>query len=116
MAPGISARAAGIPEAAATIAEKALVLSLVTGGVALLLGYLAIRSQIRAPSQCHLDRWQAGATLATSLAEQREQVAPNIDSFDESVLALEAAEGVKPGPGEVTPAGGGTLAVAPAPR
>jgi hypothetical protein len=112
VAPGISARAAGIPEAAAVVADKALILSLITGCVALLLGYLAIRAQIRRPSQLHLDRWQSGASLASSLAEQREQVAPNIGSFDKSVLALQAAEGVEPGPGEAALAGGGTLAAA----
>lgn len=115
VAPGISARAAGLPDAAGLVADKALVLSLVTGAVALALGYLAIRSQIRAPSQRHLDRWQAGAGMAESLAEQREQVAPSIGSFDKSVLALQAAEGVD---GQPALAGGGTLAAAaePAPR
>ncbi|WP_205963473.1 hypothetical protein [Roseicella aquatilis] len=114
VAPGISARAAGIPEAAAAVADKALVLSLVTGVVALALGYLAIRAQIRRPSQMHLDRWQSGASLASSLAEQREQVAPNIGSFDKSVLALQAAEGAEDLPGEAALAGGGTLAAAQA--
>ena len=115
VAPGISARAAGLPEAAAVVADKALVLSLITGGVALVLGYLAVRKQIRAPSQRHLDRWQAGASMANSLAEQREQVAPNIGSFDKSVLALQAAEGGEAGPAAAL-AGGGTLAVTPAAR
>ncbi|WP_200305936.1 hypothetical protein [Paracraurococcus ruber] len=113
VAPGISARAAGIPDAAAMVADKALVLSLITGAVALGLGYLAVRAQIRAPSQRHLDRWQGGASLADSLAGQRETVAPKIGSFDKSVLALQAAEGVE---GEAALAGGGTLAAAPAAR
>lgn len=120
VAPAISARAAGMPDAAAIIADKALVLSLITGGVALVLGYIAIRRHIAAPSQRHLVLWQSGETLAKSLAEQREQIAPNIGSFDKSVLALrtaedgaeeEAAQG-----GEAALAGGGTLAAAPAAR
>ncbi|MDO9711869.1 hypothetical protein [Paracraurococcus lichenis] len=112
VAPGISARAAGLPEAAGMVADKALVLSLVTGAVALGLGYLAIRGRIAAPSQRHLDRWQAGASMAESLAEQREQVAPNIGSFDKSVMALQAAEGVDAASGQPALAGGGTLAAA----
>ena len=114
VAPGISARAAGLPEAASVVADKALVLSLITGAVALLLGYLAIRKQIMAPSQLHLDRWQSGASMANSLAEQREQLAPNIGSFDKSVMALQAAEGIEPGAPAL--AGGGTLVAAPAAR
>ena len=93
VAPGISARAAGVADQAGVIADKALVLSLVTGAVALTLAYLAIRKRIAAPSQAHLHRWMAGATLQESLAEQRAHVAPNIGSFDKSVIALRAAEG-----------------------
>ena len=93
VAPGISARAAGITDQAAAVADKALLLSLVVGITALLLGYLAIRRTILAPSPRHLGQWQAGATLETSLAEQREQVAPQIGSFDKSVIALQQAEG-----------------------
>ena len=89
VAPGISAKAAGVPEAAAIVADKALLLSLITGGIALTLGYLAIRRQIRPPAQAHLDRWQAGDSLAT----QRAEVAPEIGAFEKSVTALEAAAG-----------------------
>jgi hypothetical protein len=90
VAPGISAKAAGVPEAAAIVADKALLLSLITGGLALTLGYLAIRRQIRPPAQAHLDRWQAGDSLAT----QRAEVAPEIGAFEKSVTALQAAAGV----------------------
>lgn len=92
VAPGISARAAGIPDLANVVADKALILSLVTGAVALTLGYLAIRKRIARPSEQHLVAWQSGATLGESLAEQREEIAPNIGSFDKSVIALQAAE------------------------
>ncbi|RYI98534.1 MAG: hypothetical protein EON47_19325, partial [Acetobacteraceae bacterium] len=94
VAPAISARAAGMADAANTIADKTLLLSLVTGLVALGLGWLRIRRGIQAPGQRHLAAWQEGATLEASLAEQREQVAPNIGSFDKSVIALRAAEGL----------------------
>jgi len=104
VAPGISARAAGVPELANTIADKTLVLSLVVGVVALGLGYLAIRKQIRPPSQAHLDRWQAGESLAESLEQQREAVAPNIGAFDKQVSALQAAEGLEtPAPPPASP-------------
>lgn len=93
VAPGISARAAGIPELAGVVADKALILSLCTGAVALTLGYLAIRKRIAQPSEQHLIAWQAGATLSESLAEQREEIAPHIGSFDKSVIALQTAEG-----------------------
>jgi hypothetical protein len=94
VAPGISAKAAGVPEAAAIVADKALLLSLITGGIALALGYLAIRRQIRPPAQAHLDRWQAGDSLNASLATQRAEVAPEIGAFEKSVTALQAAAGV----------------------
>ncbi|WP_149540204.1 hypothetical protein [Siccirubricoccus phaeus] len=101
VAPGISARAAGLPDAAAQVADKALVLSLVTGGVALGLGYLAVRSAIRTPSQAHLAAWQAGA----SLAQQRAALHPPPGGFDKSVIALHAAEAEPlPEPGAPPPA------------
>jgi hypothetical protein len=56
VAPGISANAAGVPLMA--VADKALVLSLITGGVAFLLCYLSIRKDIQAPSTSHLERWE----------------------------------------------------------
>ncbi|MDN3565156.1 hypothetical protein QWZ14_12365 [Paeniroseomonas aquatica] len=102
VAPAISARAAGMADAATIIADKTLLLSLVTGLVALGLAWLRIRRDIRAPSQRHLAAWQEGATLGASLAEQREQVAPSIGSFDKSVLALRAAEGL-PETGDAAP-------------
>jgi hypothetical protein len=56
VAPGISANAAGVPLMA--VADKALVLSLITGGVAFLLCYLSIRKDIRVPSISHLEQWE----------------------------------------------------------
>jgi hypothetical protein len=113
VAPGISARAAGLPDAAGLVADKALVLSLITGGIALVLGYLAIRKQIAAPSQRHLALWQTGA----SLAEQRTQLGPNPGGFDKSVIALHAMEELPDQPPAASAIdGGGAVAVASAPR
>ena len=83
VAPGISARAAGVPELAGQVADKALVLSLITGAVALGLGYWRIRGGIRPASAAHLAAWQQGVTLA----EDRAAVAEKIGSFDKSSIA-----------------------------
>ena len=96
VAPGISARAAGVPELAAQVADKALVLSLVTGAVALGLGYWRIRGGIKPASPQHLAEWQQGVTLA----EDRAAVAEKIGSFDKSSIAegLAASEAADPAP------------------
>lgn len=48
VAPGLSARSAGIDTA--LVADKALVLSLISGGVAILIAYLSYRKKMRAPN------------------------------------------------------------------
>jgi hypothetical protein len=58
VAPGISAKAAGAAVSAAAVADRALVLSLITGGVALALAYLSIRQKIRPASEALLEQWQ----------------------------------------------------------
>ncbi|RDK04912.1 hypothetical protein [Cupriavidus lacunae] len=61
VAPGISAKAAaaaGAAVSAAAVAERALLLSLITGSVALVLAYVSVRKQIRPPSPSLLTRWQ----------------------------------------------------------
>lgn len=64
VAPGISAKAAGAAVSAAVVADRALVLSLITGVVALGLTYLFMRKHILAPNSRLLDRWQAQATTS----------------------------------------------------
>ena len=59
VAPGISAKAAGAAISAAAVADRALSLSLITGGVALLLAYFSIRKLIRPGSEALLIRWQS---------------------------------------------------------
>ncbi len=84
--PGISARAAGLADGTAAVADKALLLSLVVGLTALALGWLAIRRSILAPDSRHLARWQAGAGLSEQLG--------GAGQVDKAVLALQEAEGV----------------------
>jgi hypothetical protein len=84
VAPGISAKAAGIGGEVATVADKALVLSLIVGVIALVLGYLAIRRTIRAPSPEHLARWHAGAGAAS---RQHAAAEAQAGAFDKSQLA-----------------------------
>lgn len=69
VAPGISAKAAGAAVSASLLANRALLLSLITGGVALLLAYLSLRRGIQAPSDRLLAQWQARASSAGPLAE-----------------------------------------------
>ncbi|QQP92887.1 hypothetical protein IGS68_31100 (plasmid) [Skermanella sp. TT6] len=117
VAPSISARAAGLPDATAMVADKALVMSLITGAVALTLGYLAIRRTIKAPDRQHLSIWLTGSPAGEGIAEQRRRIA-RIGSFNKSVLALraapEAAAAEKPArlpPGNAELTGDGTLAL-----
>jgi len=84
--PGISARAAGLVDGTAAVADKALLLSLVVGVTALALGWLAIRRSILAPDARHLANWQAGAGLS-------DQLGSNAAPVDKAVLALQEAEG-----------------------
>ncbi len=83
VAPGISAKAAGAAVPMNVVADRALALSLITGVIALVLGYFAVRRAIAAPSARHLERWEAGATLT----EQLGTVADKVGSFDKEVLA-----------------------------
>lgn len=56
IAPMLNATSAGI--AVAPVADRALVLSLITGGVALLTAYFFLRKSIKEPSRDHLSSWQ----------------------------------------------------------
>ncbi|MFT4067364.1 hypothetical protein [Paraburkholderia sp.] len=68
VAPGISAKAAAV--AMPAVADKALLLSLITGGIAFLIAYLKIRKQILAPDAQHLERWEATQVTASSVVIQ----------------------------------------------
>ena len=97
VAPGISAKAAGV--AVAVVADRALVLSLITGGVALAIAYFKLRSQIKPASNALLANWQAmSSSNDVGLSEAT-------GSFDKAELAR--------GTGGVT-AQGGVAALVPA--
>jgi len=64
VAPGISAKAAGAAVSAAVVADRALTLSIITGGIALFLAYLSMRRHIVPACGSLLDRWQARASGA----------------------------------------------------
>ncbi|KAF1045920.1 MAG: hypothetical protein GAK38_02755 [Xylophilus sp.] len=80
VAPGISAKAAGAAVNAAVVADRALVLSLIVGGVALMLGYFALRRHIRPPSNGLLTAWQT-RTVASEAALE------DVGTFDKAELA-----------------------------
>ena len=61
VAPGISARAAGVDVSALVVADRALVLSWITGVVALVLVFVFMRKHFRSASQTHLDEWMGQA-------------------------------------------------------
>ena len=65
VAPGISAKAAGA--VASVVADRGLVLSLITGGVALVWAYAALRGSFVPASQHLLDDWQAQASRQPAL-------------------------------------------------
>jgi hypothetical protein len=81
VAPGISAKAAGAAISAAAVADRALALSLITGGVALLLAYFSIRKLIRPGSEALLVRWQSQSS--TGELERLEAAG----SFDKAEIA-----------------------------
>ncbi|HUG59140.1 MAG TPA: hypothetical protein VL002_12965, partial [Candidimonas sp.] len=61
VAPGISAKAAGAAVSVAAVADRALVLSLITGFVALTITYIVMRKGFKKPDPALLDAWQARA-------------------------------------------------------
>lgn len=68
VAPGLSAKAAGV--SANAVADKAMVLSLVVGGVALIIGYLMEFRKIRKPSSALLAEWESQRAPGEVAAEQ----------------------------------------------
>jgi hypothetical protein len=62
VAPGISAKAAGAAVSAQAVADKALVLSLITGVVALAITFFCARKHFRKPDPDLLVAWQARAS------------------------------------------------------
>ena len=82
VAPGISAKAAGAAVQASIVADRALVLSLIVGGIALMLGYFSMRRYITPAHAGLLARWQAN-TSDNGLAELKRMPG----TFHKEVLA-----------------------------
>ena len=75
VAPGLSAVAAGVDTG--TVADRALVLSLITGAVAITLAFIKIRKQIVKPDPQLLEAWErvgGDGSLAEELAEAKVEV------------------------------------------
>lgn len=79
VAPGISAKAAGAGVSAALVADRALVLSLITGFIALGAGYLLMRKQFLKPSPLLLQKWQ--------MLEGANSEVKNPGTFEKAALA-----------------------------
>ncbi|MER1940007.1 hypothetical protein ABS755_04770 [Castellaniella sp. FW104-16D08] len=84
VAPGISAKAAGAAVSAQAVADQAMILSLITGIVALVLAYLFTRKSIQQPSPALLDEWQSRASDGSTVKVERS------GSFDKSEMAHSA--------------------------
>ena len=76
VAPGLSATAAGVD--ADSVANRAMILSLVVGVTALVIGYVLEMRRMRTPSQQWLDEWEAGDIEATVLEVTEVEDAPTI--------------------------------------
>ncbi|MEP4546411.1 MAG: hypothetical protein ABJ000_09555 [Saccharospirillum sp.] len=61
VAPGISAGAAGVD--VGLVADRAFVLSLITGAIAMLIAYLGFRKNIMQPDQARVQIWEKGESL-----------------------------------------------------
>jgi hypothetical protein len=72
VAPGLSAVAAGVDTS--VVADRALVLSLVTGLVAVVIAFMRIRPRIVAPNAALLEAWERTTEDGTVLVEEREAV------------------------------------------
>lgn len=81
VAPGISAKAAGAAVSAALVGDRALVLSLIVGGIALVMAYLSIRKQIVAPDNKLLSKWIAQEVVTD------EQGVAHSGSYDKAEIA-----------------------------
>lgn len=71
IAPMLTATSAGVE--VTSVADRALLLSIITGGVALTLAYFSIRKSIQMPAQKHLDKWNI--LDSTSIIENEQIVA-----------------------------------------
>ncbi len=99
VAPGLSAKAAGVDTGA--VADRSMVLSLITGGVALVLGYLMTRSEFQKPDALLLERWEAGESEVAVPAPRRSfiRVLPRRRVLQTAGGGEEPVAVLDPGPG-----------------
>ncbi|GHE45927.1 hypothetical protein GCM10017673_54890 [Streptosporangium violaceochromogenes] len=102
VAPGLSAKAAGV--SAGVVADRAMILSLVVGVIALVLAYVAIRKTVTAPSLESLLAWEGGAETGTVPATAPAATPATVPAAA-STGTLTAAGG--------SPSGGGSAASEP---
>ena len=86
VAPGISAKAAGAAVSLEAVADRALVLSVITGLIALGLTFVLTRKYFRRPDPAHLASWQARAG-DSSLSTVEDQ-----GTFDKAEIARGTSE------------------------
>lgn len=92
VAPGLSAKSAGVD--VDVVANRSLVLSLIVGGVALVLAYVIDFRKMRAPSAQWLEEWEL--TDGFAISERNESVAQASGSFHDQEM-LEGASGAQGG-------------------
>lgn len=85
VAPGLSAQAAGVN--ATVVADRAIVLSLITGVIALVIAYFMQARAIRRPSMNNLVAWERDCSVEEVEAEQREAAAKGT-FHDQGALAV----------------------------
>ena len=95
VAPGISAKAAGAAVSLQAVADRAMVLSIITGVIALGLTYILTRKYFRKPDPVLLADWQARAADGT-LAD-----VAHSGTFDKSELVRSATEEAPPQPCDI---------------
>jgi hypothetical protein len=102
VAPGLSATAAGAdPD---VVANRALVLSLIVGGIALVIAYIMDFRKMKRPDAALLDEWER--STETGILEENELVAETSGTFHDQELLAE-------GPGVVAHGGTAVLTRAP---
>jgi hypothetical protein len=87
VAPGLSAKAAGVDPTA--VANKAMVLSLIVGVTALVIGYVLELRRMRKPAQRWLDEWEASGVGAQ---EETAMVAASAPTTGHGAVLEEALE------------------------
>lgn len=106
VAPGLSAKAAGVSTNA--VADEAMVLSLVVGGIALAIGYLMEFRKMRKPAAALLTEWIVGAKRKSATSNTED--GSTLDAEGATVVAGEGERELVlagTGAGDTTAGGGG---------